>query len=1059
MDKNMIQRWIHAIMALVAIAVLSVSCREDEWFDQSPAAREGYVALRFSADVPAMEKVATRAVDPDGGGVQDMTLFCFDSYGLFITTVTATVKAETDYGGTFQAEVPENTRTVHFVANQVMTDFEQDQFRSKSEAEVMALLEGSSGRMIYWARFACDNSTDELKKQTIAEQMNGKGNSIKMLRNHAKVSVNAPKDNGYFTVEGFAVYNTNAFGTVAPYHPEKGFNFTSDDWLNDDFVTIPANDAKLSDVTDVTTNMGQYIFESENSADDPVSIILFGRNEGDTENRYYRVMLVDNEGDQILIQRNHDYQLNITGRLSFGQATFAEALEAAATNNVWISISDRVNEVEDSEYVLAVEQTDYVLDSKLSGNPFTLSYTVTGKDKKEITEADKADVTWIDNLVAQQGITNDFEIDNNGVGRGTIIINLLSMGANEKLEGTLLVKHGRLQRKIKVILVKEQSFAPSWVGTQIYGGINQTDPTQDRSHVTVMFTVPESAPAELFPLKVYISVGGLDIRNASGMELTVVRNGDKDWYNSGDIPEEPDYKYLYIVEQPGVQRVYFENILSQNEDHTGYLYIEADHFATMTRAFTYSQTRKSITVEGLKAYNANGGGIEGYPEDELILYRLVPQKRHANVQFDIQLREKTGDDLEDDQKGNPFNAGATDEFLLYSQYLDYYLDGEEVQAGVSAFDCTFYPDESATWWQANNPDGGRMLMFKPREEVLSNPPQGTGKYSIYMKSNRPKSQEVIRIASNVPGRNAVLPEDGNGVNNEYGGNSYRSVTFELANYNPFRFGARLNYNNEGEQGKEPDREGKTEEVPELLTPLEWTYEPGKPVDIAIDITSFAGSDGNSVDPFGEEFEIYIDAPMLALGSNPGLDDKLYEASPGRFVYKVDADRDNERNYFPGSKVINEDDTPGTNVNQTGERKTLHFTTKSIVSAGDIVISSNEEQVVFYSKTFRVTNKSMGGNIYYTDESGSRQPIPSGAFVAFERVSNSSRIGAVTVTASGRYELRLRKEYTFDWYTNPVQFHYELDGKVYHRTYGSLFDLFSSQGNVVLTPATVPAPAP
>lgn len=58
------------------------------------------------------------------------------------------------------------------------------------------------------------------------------------------------------------------------------------------------------------------------------------------------------------------------------------------------------------------------------------------------------------------------------------------------------------------------------------------------------------------------------------------------------------------------------------------------------------------------------------------------------------------------------------------------------------------------------------------------------------------------------------------------------------------------------------------------------------------------------------------------------------------------------------------------MNQSGERKTLHFTTKSIVSAGDIVISSNEEKVVFYSKTFRVTNKSMGGNIYYEDESGS-----------------------------------------------------------------------------------------
>lgn len=1046
-------------MALAAIAVLSVSCREDEWFDPSPAAREGYVALRFSADVPAMEKVATRAVDPDGGGVQDMTLFCFDSYGLFITTVTATVKAETDYGGTFEAEVPENTRTVHFLANQVMTDFEQDQFRSKSESEVMALLEGSSGRMIYWARFACDNNTEDAKKQTIAEQMNAQGNTIGMLRNHAKVSVLEPESNAYFKVEGFAVYNTNAFGTVAPYHPEKGFNFTETDWLNDDFVTIPANDAKLSDVTDVTTNMGQYIFESENSADDPVSIILYGRNEGDAEDRYYRVMLVDDEGDQILIRRNHDYQLNITGRLSFGQATFAEALEAAATNNVWISISDRVNEVEDSEYILAVEQTDYVLDAEFAGESFTLTYTVTGKKGKEITQSDKADVTWIDNLVAQQGITNDFEIDNDGVGRGTIIINLLSMGDNEKLEGTLLVKHGRLQRKIKVIMVKEQSFAPSWVGTQIYGGINQSDPTQDRSHVTVMFTVPETAPAELFPLKVYISVGGLDIRNASGMELTVVRDGDKDWYSSGEITPEPDYKYLYIVEQPGVQRVYFENILSQSEDHTGYLYIEADHFKTMTRVFTYSQTRNSITVEGLKAYNADGGGIEGYPEDELILYRLVPQKRYANVQFDLQLRTKEGDELEDDQQGAPFNAGEKDEFLLYSRYLDYYVDGEEEQAGVDAFDCTFYPDASEMWWQANNPDGGRMLMFKPRPEIIDRPAPNVGKYSIYMKSNRPKSAEVVRIASNVPGRDAVLPEDGNDNNDRgYGGNSYRSVTFELANYNPFRFGARLNYNNEGEQGEEPDREANAD-VPELLTPLEWPYEPGKPVDIAIDITSFAGSDDNSVDPFGEEFEIYIDAPMLALGSNSGLDDKLYEASPGRFVYKVDADRETERNYFPGSQVINRDNTPGTNVNQSGERKTLHFTTKSIVSAGDIVISSNEEKVVFYSKTFRVTNSSMGGNIYYTDESGSTQPIPSGAFVAFERVSNSSRIGAVTVTADGRYELRLRKEYTFDWYTNPVQFHYELNGKVYHRTYGSLSDLFGSQENVVLSPATVPAPVP
>ena len=49
------------------------------------------------------------------------------------------------------------------------------------------------------------------------------------------------------------------------------------------------------------------------------------------------------------------------------------------------------------------------------------------------------------------------------------------------------------------------------------------------------------------------------------------------------------------------------------------------------------------------------------------------------------------------------------------------------------------------------------------------------------------------------------------------------------------------------------------------TPLTRTYEPEQEVDISFDVTSFTGSDGKSVDPFGEEFEIYIDAPMLEIG--------------------------------------------------------------------------------------------------------------------------------------------------------------------------------------------------
>ena len=143
----------------------------------------------------------------------------------------------------------------------------------------------------------------------------------------------------------------------------------------------------MTDVTDVT---GRFIFECENETDDPVSVILRGRNlngEGSSEDLYYRIMLIDDKGEQIRLRRNHDYQLNIAGPLSFGQRTFAEAVEAAATNNVWISISDNVNEVEDAHYILKVDKTNYVIDETqvTSGNVYTLSYSIKGKKLQKLT--------------------------------------------------------------------------------------------------------------------------------------------------------------------------------------------------------------------------------------------------------------------------------------------------------------------------------------------------------------------------------------------------------------------------------------------------------------------------------------------------------------------------------------------------------------------------------------------------------------------------------------------------------------------------------------------------
>ena len=980
----MFRRISYTVAALAAISLSLVSClSENSWRTEPSVVPEGYVSVSFRTDIPAMQEVVTRAVDPDGAGVQNMTLFCFDSYGLFISTATASLAPASQTSRTFTAEIPENTSIIHFVANQNMSNFAEDDFRGKSESEVMALLEGSSGRMIYWSRFESGGEGDIVSQIKAADP-------VRLIRNHAMFSVSVASGVG-FNVTGFAVCNTNAFGTVAPYHPDYGFVWPG----NEDFVTLPVNGAKLSDVVDVTDAENQYVFETENRADDPVSVIIKGSDSG--SDLYYRVLLITKDGSQIMVRRNHHYIINIVGELANGQPSFEAALAGPATNNVWISISEDVNEVQNGEWILAVDRTSYVLDAdKFGDDPsYTVGYTLT-KRSGSISDSDKAEVSVTDSDGLVLNDRHDFTAGQGGVGRGRITFDFNPLGNGEQMhEYDVLVRKGKLQRTVKVILVRTQQFVPAWVSTQVYGKVGGKD---SRANVTAMFTIPETCPAELFPMNVYISTENLDARSEEG-NLTVVIQGSEDWYGE-DF--ETGYKYVFPVTGPGSYSVYFENILTQGQDASGTMTFEAECFETMQKTYTFAGHQYTITIEGL-----NGGVTVGGEEEPEILHRKVPQKRNANVQFDMVMM-----DLE---RSRPMDVGSNDEFLLYSQNLDYYVDGDEHLAGVTEFDCTFYDIPESDWGS-----GGRMMMFMPREPEKSG--NEKGRYSIYMKTNKARSAETVRIASNQKGSPAVL-DSNNGADGLYGGNSYRSVILEIDNYDPFRFGATVAGQGAGNE-------------------VSLTYVPYQPVDIAFDVTAFTASDGTQVDPFGEEFEIYIDAPMLEIDGSRlaqyGLDsDKLMEdpATPGRFVYTVEATREAESAYG------------------TGERKTLPFRTASSVSSGDITISSNQEKVVFDTETFGVANAPISGTIQYRAADGLHY-VPANGFVSFERTRNNSRIGSLTIVdKDGHYELRLRKEYEFNWYSDEVELRYEDDGgNVYTAMYPNLNTLNGSP-DIVLEPQT------
>ena len=1140
------KRLVKNIMMLAVVAIAAVACHKDDFVTDIPQVESDMMHLRFGVVSPDMRQVSTRAVDPDGKGIQNITLFCFDDEGLFISTATARIEGNSDNdevslsGGIFDALVPQATRVMHLLANQNMSTFSEDTFRAKSENEVMSILEGSSGMMIYWARVAVPmaltqgkaGETDPLsvseKIKTWLETVTNEYPII-MLRNQAKVTVEVA-DESDFVVEGFAVENTQAFGTVAPYHMTLGFpsyahgavgtSYTSlippfyvdkDNtleaegsvhWHDTHFITLPENDSKLTNVSEVVNDKEIYVFESENSSGDPVNVIIKGKRTGEEVSKYYRVTLTDAEGEQVLVERNHHYKIIIEGTLDFGQNTFAEALTAPPTNNIWLSISDEVNEVQDQKFLLRVDQTSAVVgyDGKkfykpstetdpwvLSDSKLTLYFEVEDVDTSDSNgiNAEDLSVTWLGDYNVSATDVSSATSFNEESGKGAITIDLNPLGDAQMKEGTILVKYGRLQRKIKVVTIRRQKFEPIWVSTQVYGSYDGAD-NSDRANVTLMFHVPESCPDELLPFEVMLSVNVLDVRSESGQTLPVIRADDPRYGEDNEI----GYKYVYTVTQKGTQRIYLESILNQENGASEKLKIESPYFETEEKTFTFTSSTRSITLTNATATNPTATD-----EAEKMWYVLVPQKKGAPVVLNLQLKEN----------GNNTEAGKYDEFFLYSQYLDHYTDNmfSSVRDAIKAttddawmssnytsgtesyFPCQFAPVDEALWGS-----GGRVYAFIQRpkfssinfsdtnEELPEN--VNKGHFSVYMQTNRAKCAEVVRISSNQPSAKAAfLTTTTGGIYNTNSSDTntyankgtseniatygYRSFVFELANYRPYRFEASVTGVKELNN---IDHDTESTE-PEAIDDVLWSYEPNQDIDIQFDITDFKAADGTEVHPFGQEFEIYIKAPMLEKSANSGLnDDKFhYDNTKECFVYKVASTRNGEK---LGELTTQHDDEVR---REEGERKSLKFTTKDIVSEGQITISSNQEQVVYQSKTFNVQNSPISGNITYTEEDGTTtNALPNKAFVSFTRVNNSSRIGAIVVSndgSSSTFELRLRKEYEFSWQNDEVQLYYSVPqdnivegGKTYKVTnyytanYSSLSALYAAMaggtGTVNLT---------
>jgi hypothetical protein len=493
-----------------------------------------------------------------------------------------------------------------------------------------------------------------------------------------------------------------------------------------------------------------YVFESENTDMSPVDIIIKGRNitNGTVgEELYYKVQIFDQERGLLPIRRNHHYRLEIVGNLYNGSASFAEAVEGAPANNIWLSISDEVRTVTDDKFKLTVDEFQVVRNANevAANNILNLGFNLESLGAQPV-DVTKVKAAWVDE--SQNVADPMFETTYDpATGQGNIKLTLNAALADQVAEGAIIVSYGQLFRRITVKVTPEFEFTPVWASTE--GKQGQHD------HVTLVFNIPDNYPAELFPFDVLITTNELDANAHTGQKLTVVTVGEYGYGEKftdiidGKEVSHVGYKYVYKAAGPGMHRIYFQTLENQVLDgFDTYITIEAENFRRHNQHVVLS----NVNYESyLTAENK---------------YLFVPQKINAPVNLNF---SALNDVLTNGESvAAPVAITSENTFHLHTDNLAYTNDGA----------VSYTPINEENWGTE-----GRVIEFHSLNGVAD------GKMSLNLRTLTPYSAEALYVAS------------GDAET------EFRSITFELLNYPEFGFNASVNGSTkELELSYDPDQE-------------------------------------------------------------------------------------------------------------------------------------------------------------------------------------------------------------------------------------------------------------
>ena len=693
------------LLYIIGIVTMLSACADQDMAKlNGNAGLPDEVNLTFSFTIPGQTEVYTRSIDPDGEPITSIWLFLFNDNGYYLGHVQvgrADIKYSRDDettgtgSGTFSApSIPSSVRRIHFIANYDAANVDDSELLNRTEEEVMTRFTSSSGRLVYWGR-KIFGSEDELREYF--EEKGNESDPIILYRNQAAITY---ENNENLKIEGFAICNAYAKGTVVPYNHANNdpfdFDLTGNNHEEHDFVTlcsgddlIKATEPREVDVENEWNNL-QYVFEHENAQDDPMYVIF------KIDGKFYKLLIVDKDLNPYQIIRNHRYVFRFSGiPTTLGYDTFEEAKNGVAANNVWVSIDDELPSIGDGNSSLTIdgETTRIYTEQKEE----VINFTYEGGNLNEEVTAQ-----WLTN----EGLADsDLNLQyNSSTGKGSITIDLNAISDTPQY-GTLQIKAGKYPRTIQIIYLNKFEFTPVWTSSSV--------PRKSGESVSIVFNIPDTYPEELYPIECKISCNLFDADNTN--QLDVIEEETVFTIDGKTIERDWDYKYVYKIDKPGLHRVDFKTLVneypenpdnpSENvEDLTWFL--EAPYFNTIQR--TINMVDASRANQKIIIKESGTGSYER---------KLLPIK---GQQFDLKFKLDGG--------GIP--AGTNVRIYMDDAVESGYYEGDN------------WADENLSEEKNDASDAGRYFIY-----IVPDSPGTDGYYSIPFYTTRAQCAGYARLAA------------------------------------------------------------------------------------------------------------------------------------------------------------------------------------------------------------------------------------------------------------------------------------------------------------------------